>query len=42
LLCGVQLLRHPHDLEVRAAYLPILSSVLTLFVEAPSNESSEN
>jgi len=41
-LCSVQLLMHPHDLEVRAAYLPILSSVLMLFVDGPSNESSQN
>ena len=41
-LCSVQLMLHPHDLEVRAAYLPILSSVLMLFVDGPSNESGQN
>jgi len=37
-LCVVQLCVHPHDLDIRAAYLPILSSVLMLFIDGPTND----
>ena len=42
IMCVVQLCVHPHDLEIRAAYLPILSSVLMLFIDGPTNDPAPN
>ena len=36
--CGIQLAIHPHDLEIRAAYLPLLSGTLMLLVDSPKHE----
>ena len=36
--CGCQLAAHPHDLEIRAAYLPLLSGTLMLLVDPPKHD----
>ena len=36
--CGIQLAIHPFDLEIRAAYLPLLSGTLMLLVDPPKHD----
>lgn len=36
--CGIQLAVHPHDLEIRASFLPLLSGTLMLLVDPPKHD----
>ena len=35
---GIQLAMYPHDLEIRAAFLPLLSGTLMLLVDPPKHD----
>ena len=36
--CGLQLALYPHDLEIRASFLPLLSGTLMLLVDPPKHD----